>query len=252
MVLSGIEKFFNLFRSQTKTPTAPPLESPQAPPPVNPNPEMRPTPIPESGERFYQARDPREMEMWALWQSAYVLPREQTIVGQIADRIERNRARYENIERATGVPWYAVGCIHMREAWPPFSFKTHLANGQPLDKVTTIVPKGIGPFDTWEQGAEWILRHKKFHERQWHLAPMLVNFEDWNGQGYRRRSSRIVNDNRPIPTPFIWAKTNHQKPGKFVADGKYSPTTMDSQVGVAAALIMLVQRGLKIDIRIPT
>ena len=68
-----------------------------------------------------------------------------------ARTIIANKARYKGIEQATSVPWFVIGCLHMRESNGDFS--TYLGNGQKLNRVTTIVPKGRGPWATFEEGA---------------------------------------------------------------------------------------------------
>jgi len=56
----------------------------------------------------------------------------------------KGRNTYQQIETKTGVPWWFVGLCHYRESH--FDFNTYLGNGQALGKITTIVPKGRGPF----------------------------------------------------------------------------------------------------------
>jgi hypothetical protein len=56
---------------------------------------------------------------------------------------------------------------------------------------------------------------------------MLWALEPFNGYGYRNKNLR---------SPYIWASTNHQQKGKYVADGVFSYDVMDTQVGCAAVL----------------
>ena len=51
-------------------------------------------------------------------------------VDRCVDALVANRARYEQVQNATGVPWYVVAIIHNMEASQ--NFKRHLHNGDPL------------------------------------------------------------------------------------------------------------------------
>lgn len=77
-----------------------------------------------------------------------------TRINAEAARIEANRSRYEVVSKATGVPWDVIGVIHYRESSGSFAGVLH--NGQKIigtGKKTTLVPKGRGPFSTWEDAA---------------------------------------------------------------------------------------------------
>jgi lysozyme family protein len=73
------------------------------------------------------------------------------------------------------------------------------------------------------------------------LGATLTACENYNGVGYRKYHAST-------PTPYLWAKTSIEKPGKYVADGRWSPTARSAQVGVAAILKELARRG---TIKIP-
>jgi hypothetical protein len=59
---------------------------------------------------------------------------------------------------------------------------------------------------------------------------MLSAAEPYNGYGYR---------NKGLRSPYLWASTNHQQRGKYVADGVFNASVMDTQMGVAAMLKFL-------------
>jgi lysozyme family protein len=59
-----------------------------------------------------------------------ILPGRQAAVDAIARKLITNKARYQSIEAQTGVPWYMIAALHMRESDADFS--THLHNGDPL------------------------------------------------------------------------------------------------------------------------
>jgi lysozyme family protein len=155
-----------------------------------------------------------------------------------ADSITRNRARYEKVQEKTGVPWFIVGVIHMRES--TFDFSKHLHNGDSLKARTHRVPAGrprtgAPPF-TWDESAVDALEMKRgILPSIWTVETALELLERYNGLGYR---------NKGVPSPYIWSGSFHYTRGKYVADGKYSSTFVDGQVGVAPVLKVLQLRGL--------
>jgi len=146
----------------------------------------------------------------------------------VADRLTNSKARYQAVEKLTGVPWWFIAVTHYRESNQ--NWNTYLGNGQTLNKKTTIVPKGRGPFKTWEDGAVDALVNCSPYaakNKDWSLANSLALLEKYNGLGYA---------NKGVPSPYLWAGTNQYTKGKYVADGVYSPTAVDKQLGVAGIL----------------
>lgn len=151
-----------------------------------------------------------------------------------AVKIEANRARYEAVSKQTGVPWDVIGVIHYRESSGDFRGVLH--NGQKIintGKKTTLVPKGRGPFNTWEEAALDALNvcpPYAAKNKDWSIAGTLDILERYNGLGYR---------NKGLPSPYLWAGTDQYVKGKYVADGKYDPNHVDQQLGVAPILMKL-------------
>jgi lysozyme family protein len=58
------------------------------------------------------------------------------------------KARYVAVSDKTGVPWFVIAVIHEREASQ--SWRANLAQGDPWNRVSVHVPKGRGPFKSWE------------------------------------------------------------------------------------------------------
>ncbi len=120
-------------------------------------------------------------------------------------------------------------------------FDGHLHNGDPLTARTVQVPKGrpiagTPPF-TFLASAIDALKYKKFDTlTSWDLPQLLYRFEKYNGFGYR--------DHHQIHSPYLWSGSNHYTKGKYVADGRYSPTAVSKQIGAAVILRRLVERGL--------
>lgn len=160
-----------------------------------------------------------------------------TKINTAAAKIEANRARYGVVSKATGVPWDVIGVIHYRESTNDFRGVLH--NGQKIigtGKKTTLVPKGRGPFSTWEEAAIDALYHagpKAALNKDWSIGATLDILERYNGLGYR---------NKGLPSPYLWAGTDQYVKGKYVADGEYDPNHVDQQLGVAALLMKLREK----------
>ncbi len=134
-----------------------------------------------------------------------------------------HKARYQAIEHQTSVPWPMIAVLHRRES--DADFTTYLGNGEPLNRVTKLVPKGRGPFASFEEGAIDALHIDGLSSvKDWRLEKALWYCEKYNGMGYEKRG---------LPSPYVWGGTNIQRPGKFVADGKFDPNVMDKQPGCA-------------------
>ncbi len=157
-----------------------------------------------------------------------------TAINSQADKILANRARYEAVSKATGVPWDVIAVIHYRES--SGDFKGVLHNGQKIigtGKKTTLVPAGRGPFSTWEEAAKDALvvcPPYAAKNKDWWIAGTLDILERYNGLGYRKKG---------LPSPYLWAGTDQYVKGKYVADGKFDPEHVDKQLGTAAILMRL-------------
>src|SRR5437899_8823117 len=66
-----------------------------------------------------------------------------------AQKLLVHRDRFLAVQKDCGVP--ALWLMPTFEREGP-SFKNYFGNGDPLDKPTTDVPRGRGPFATWEEG----------------------------------------------------------------------------------------------------
>lgn len=147
-----------------------------------------------------------------------------------------NRGQYEMIERKTGgVPWPLVAIIHRRES--DADFATYLGNGETLKRTTRLVPKGRGPFSSWQEGALDALDVDGLASWQdWRLEKIIYACEITNGFGYRIASI-------DIPSPYLWSRTNQQVRGKFTNDGHFDARVMDTQPGCCAILARIVEIG---------
>lgn len=142
--------------------------------------------------------------------------------------------RYKKIERATGVPWFFIGALHMRESSCNFDGVLH--NGQRIigrGKKTTIEPKGRGPFSTWEEAAIDALKLKNLHKiTEWDIARIAYHAELFNGLGYT---------NRGVNSPYLWAGSNIEQRGKYVRDHVWDKDFDDPQIGVMTVIKRICQ-----------
>ena len=153
---------------------------------------------------------------------------------EIADFIHENKKHYQVIEKSTGVPWYVVGTIHMRESSGNFS--TYLHNGEELGKTTKKVPKGIF-FDNWEEAAEdAIKRYYKDNQKEFGTLEAL---ERYNGLGYRNKEC----EGHKVSSPYLWSGSQHYHQGKYVRDGVFACNTVDKQLGTATMIKAMQKKG---------
>ena len=167
-----------------------------------------------------------------------VAPGDPKAVAKQAARITSGQERYQIVaNRLPNMPWFFIGLIHSLEG--DLSWKTHLHNGDPLSARTVHVPKGrpaLGqpPF-AWEDSALDALRYDGLDEyHDWSIAGMLYALEKFNGIGYRARG---------IPSPYLWAGSQHYTKGKFTDDGKFSATAVSDQIGAGVLLHSLCAGG---------
>jgi lysozyme family protein len=138
------------------------------------------------------------------------------------------KTRYEIVSGETSVPWFVIAVIHEREASQ--SWVANLAQGDPWNAVSVHVPKGQGPFASWEAAAVNALERSPpyaAHWADWSVGGALTLLESYNGLGYAQRG---------VPSPYLWAGTDRYTSGKYVADGHYDPQAVDHQLGCAALL----------------
>ena len=147
---------------------------------------------------------------------------------QVVLEIVKNKARYEKVQRAVGVPWYLVGILHYKEAG--FDFFTHFHNGDSLRSKTRSVPVGRpdthdGPF-TWEESAIDCLKYKGLDSWSNWEQPEVVAYmlERYNGFGYRRPSIGIL-------SPYLWSGTTVYTSGMYTPEGTYDPRAVPHSLG---------------------
>lgn len=171
-----------------------------------------------------------------LWNQASILPAHKSAAITIAKKIRSEpwATAFKQVEQATGVPDFLVGCWLERES--SLDLETYLGNGEKLNKVTDLVPAGRGPWtgpNAFLNGAIDAIKHEGlFGIKDWYLPFMLYGSEKLNGFGYYGHN---VND------PYVWSWTNLYSKGKYVGDGKWDANFVDPQPGVAAILKALAE-----------
>jgi lysozyme family protein len=153
-------------------------------------------------------------------------------VNRLCEQFYKTQERYAVVSKATGVPVDVLFALHYREA--SLDFRSCLHNGERIignGRVTTLVPKGRGPFNSWEAAAiDAITIEKYAFPNEWSLQKKLEFCESFNGMGYKRRG---------VPSPYVLSYTNGYSCGKYVADGKFDVNFKDQQCGVAAIFLGL-------------
>lgn len=175
------------------------------------------------------------------WDGMKIDPAHQAAAEAIGHLLLKNRARYEAVQVLTGVPWWFIAAIHQRESAihvreSSVDFHTYLGNGEPLNRVTRLVPVGRGPFDSWEDGAVDALKLEGFVGLSgWDMSAAVARAEKYNGMGYAKRG---------LPSPYVWSWSDQYHSGKFVRDGVFDADTVDQQCGVAVIWKIFQQFGV--------
>ena len=187
-----------------------------------------------------------------LWAKASILPNRIVEVGKVAARLTASaaKARYLAISLTTQVPWWVIAVIHEREASQDFT--KSLAQGDPLNRPSTHVPRGRGPFfnhptdppgqDAFYRGAIDALQNCPPYAAKWtdwSAGGAMTLLELYNGTGY--------DDYHHEDTPYDWGATTEEQKGKYTGDGQFDPSAWDTQVGCAAMLMamMAVDKSIK-------
>ncbi len=132
-----------------------------------------------------------------------------------------------------------IAVIHQRECSQ--NWASSLAQGDPWDRVSVHVPAGRGPFESWEDAAiDALVNCAPYaaRNRDWSIGGTLTKLEEYNGLGYASRGR---------PSPYIWSGTDQYTGGKYVRDGVYDPTAVDSQLGCAGLLMAMMELDTSIN-----
>ncbi|WP_342712162.1 hypothetical protein AAFG13_12470 [Bradyrhizobium sp. B124] len=167
----------------------------------------------------------------ARWAEAKSIRNFSTVAARLVSAPAKDR--YQAVSAKTGVPWFFIAVVHEREASQ--NWNTQLGQGDPLGSVSVHVPKGRGPFKTWEDGAyDALVNCAPFaaRNRDWSVGGTLTMLEQYNGLGYAARGK---------PSPYIWSGTDQYVSGKYVRDGVFDASVVDQQLGCAGLLRAMTQ-----------
>lgn len=185
--------------------------------------------------------DKLKSEYTRLIETMVIRPEWKDPVDRKARAVLANKDRYVAVSDALGgnIPWYFIGAIHSLES--NLTFDTALHNGDKIigtNKKTYRVPKGRGPFETWESSAIDALTIKKLDEiEEWSAERLCYELERYNGFGYRKYHPSVL-------SPYLWSGSLHYTRGKYVEDGKWSASARSAQTGAWP----LIQRIREIDV----
>lgn len=201
----------------------------------------RPSDLPTSDHYASREFTTLKKEYEWLWQDSKMIVEDKWVSEAkiTTDLALHFRRRYEAVAAKTGVPWYVVAALHLRES--NFNFAKHIHNGDPLSARTVRVPAnrpemGSPPF-TWEESCMDALHLEGFAANiNWSVGHTFYLLERFNGFGYR-----IVGATYMV-SPYIYSGSRYYGTGKYTSDGKFDMKVIDKQLGVMPFLKMLEKR----------
>lgn len=150
----------------------------------------------------------------------------------VGRRLLAAKTRYQAVAALTGVPWFVIAVIHQRESTQDFS--RSLAQGDPWDRRSTHVPKGRGPFKSWEEAAVDALAN---------CPPYASRWKDWSPAGTMtllERYNGLAYANAGVPSPYLWSGTDQYKSGKITRDHGPIEPVVDKQLGCAGLIMAMM------------
>ena len=170
--------------------------------------------------------------------------------------IEKGMAQYLAVARRMGAKnvqnfAYILGAIHWKEA--SCDFRGVLHNGEKIvgtNLKTKLVPKGRGPFATWEDAAVDAIG---IESKKWKVllggsddvGDILYALERYNGTGY------ISGAGKRDVSPYLWENSNiSDGTGKYVSDGKYDADRKLGATAGAAVILKEAYRQGAFDVRV--
>lgn len=176
---------------------------------------------------------PYQTEYDVLWKTMIITPSKVKLIDQVVGKLRQPQrwAEYCKLFDATGVPPQVTAVINERECGG--NLKGVLHNGELIvgtNRKTKLVPAGRGPFATFFDAGVDAFKKEGLDTFDWHAggaARVAYALEKFNGFGYRKKG---------VHSPYLWAGTNQYTRGKYISDGNFSPTHVDTQLGGMAVL----------------
>lgn len=232
-ILNIIFQFLNKFKKVDTPIVEEPIKAPPKPDPIAVEPIVE-VPPPVEDKNLGDGKNP---DWGYISRHAWIDSDRKKDVQYTVSQIFKGQEIYKKVETKTGVPWYVIGLIHLREC--SLSFNGCLHNGDKVignGRTTHNIPRGRGPFETWEEAAIDALKYDGLTKvTDWSNGNILLILEKYNGLGYRSK----IGDTGVIEySPYVVAGTNwSDETGKYVRDGRFDKTAKEEQLGVLALLI---------------
>ena len=150
------------------------------------------------------------------------------------------------VTAATGVP--KIWWIASFERESSSNYTTSPAQGDPINRPSTHIPRGLGPYANWFDAAieAYRLDHfDKIGKGNWTWEMACYKGESFNGFGPR---------NHGRATGYLWSWSNQYNGGKYVRDGVWSSSAVDGQCGMIPLMKCLLQldSSLRLDSDAPS
>jgi lysozyme family protein len=140
---------------------------------------------------------------------------------------------YAQCVAVTGVPQLWAMASFERESSSDYACSP--AQGDRWDRISTHVPRGLGPYQSWAQSAiaaYRIDRLDKVGHADWTWARACYEGELFNGFGPRMHGRH---------TGYLWAWSNVYNGGKYVSDGVWDAEAWDQQCGMVPLMVTLLR-----------
>ena len=182
-----------------------------------------------------------QRETW--WRDVKPLPEQVFRIDKLVTQYVANKKRYVEVQNAKspGCPAPIVFVFHMRES--DCDFTRHLHEGSSLKARTKYVPigrpkTGNPPFTFLESATDalYVIKSYQTADKWANVDSMIDWIERYNGLGYRQYHPAT-------PSPYVVGGSNLQRPGKYVADGRFDKTVTDRQLGCLVVLKAIEDRG---------
>lgn len=171
---------------------------------------------------------------------------ERSVANDVA-LVLHGKQQYLVSQNDTGILWWILGCLHFKES--SCDFQAILHNGQRgiigpeamrLNRKSTIVPKGVGPFPDWRtatkhavEGPRWAKIRAGAHD----IGEILYAAERYNGAGY------LTGAGKAETSPYLWARSSiNDDFGKYVSDGVFDPKATTQKTTGMAVIIKELER----------
>jgi lysozyme family protein len=159
-------------------------------------------------------------------------------MGELQDRarIILDRAAHQDypaVVAKTGVPALWGMASFERESGSDYSRSP--AQGDRWDRISTHVPRGLGPYRSWAEAAIAAYRIDRLETvgaGNWTWARACYEGELFNGFGPRSHGRH---------TGYLWAGTNIYNGGKYVEDGVWDPRARDRQFGMVPLMAAMLR-----------